>query len=265
MIYFDYASGSPVDDRVIEAMLLYMRDHFGNPSSIHSLGFKARQAVEDAREKVLSLINGESGDLIFTSGATEANNLAIIGYAMRNSRKGRHILVSSVEHMSIINPAKFLQKQNFEVEFIPVDKYGVVDVEFITERVREDTILVSVQHANNEIGTIQPIEEISSILEGTNVAFHVDATASLGKIEVDAKKLGADMITVSSNDIYGPRGAGGLFVRDGVRIQPIILGGGQERGVRSGTENVAAIVGFGVAADCQRMDKRCKENRKVEK
>ncbi len=205
MAYFDYASGCPVDERVIEAMIPYMKEYFGNPSSVHSFGFKAREAVEDAREKVLKLINGDDGNLIFTSGATEANNLAVIGYALRNAKKGRHILISAVEHMSVINPAKFLQKQGFEVEYIPVDKYGVVSVDFVAEKLREDTILVSVQHANNEIGTIQPVDEIARLVRESNAVLHVDATASLGKIEVDVKKLGADMLTVSSNDLYGPR------------------------------------------------------------
>ncbi|WP_290596207.1 MULTISPECIES: cysteine desulfurase family protein [unclassified Archaeoglobus] len=249
MPYFDYASGSPVDERVIEAMLPYMKQHYGNPSSVHSYGFEARKAVEEAREKVLSLVNGKNGDIIFTSGATEANNLAVIGYALRNARRGKHVMVSAVEHMSVINPAKFLQKQGFEVEFIPVNKYGEVDIGFIEERLRDDTILVSVQHANNEIGTIQPIVEISKVMENADAALHVDATASLGKIEVDTESLKVDMMTLSSNDIHGPRGVGGLFVKEGVRLQPIILGGGQERGLRSGTENVAAIVGFGVAAE----------------
>jgi cysteine desulfurase len=249
MPYFDYASGCPVDERVVDAMLPYMREHFGNPSSVHSFGFRAREAIEEAREKVLALINGSDGDLVFTSGATEANNLAIIGYALRNVKRGKHVLVSAVEHMSVINPAKFLQKQGFQVEFIPVDSYGMVNLDFIAERVRDDTILVSVQHANNEVGTIQPIEQIAEILEDKNTVLHVDATASLGKIEVDVERLKADMLTLSSNDIYGPRGMGGLFIRNGVRLQPVILGGGQEKGLRSGTENVPAIVGFGVAAE----------------
>jgi cysteine desulfurase len=251
MPYFDYASAKPVDERVVEAMLPYMTENFGNPSSIHSYGFKAREVIEEARGKVSELINGANGDLIFTSGATESNNLALIGYAMRNARKGKHVLVSSIEHMSVINPAKYLQKQGFEVEFIPVDKYGTVDLEFIEEKIREDTILVSVQHANNEIGTIQPIKEISEIING-RAALHVDATASLGQIEVDVEELGVDLLTISSNDIYGPKGVGALWVRQGVRLQPIILGGGQERGMRSGSENVSGIVGFGKAAEITR-------------
>lgn len=249
MPYLDFASGCPVDERVIEAMLPYMREHFGNPSSVHSFGFRVREAIEDSRQKILNLINGKNGDLVFTSGATEANNLAVIGYAMRNARKGKHVLVSSIEHMSVINPAKYLQKNGFEVEYIPVDRYGMVDVDFVKSRVRDDTILVSVQHANNEIGTIQPVEEIGKFLEDKNAAFHVDATASLGKIKVDVSRIGADLLTVSSNDIYGPRGVGALYIKEGVKVQPVILGGGQERGLRSGTENVPAIVGFGVAAE----------------
>ncbi len=249
MVYFDYANGCPVDGRVIEAMLPYMTDEIGNPSSVHSMGLKARKALDEAREKVSSLINGKEGDIIFTSGATEANNLAIIGYGMRNKRKGNHVITSSIEHMSVINSCKFLQKNGFEVSYIPVDGNGVVNVGELESSIRKETILITVQHANGEIGTIQPIEEIGEIAGKKGIAFHVDATASLGKVEVDVEKMGADMVTLSSNDIYGPRGVGGLFVRKGVRIQPIIVGGGQERGYRSGTENVAGIVGFGKAAE----------------
>jgi cysteine desulfurase len=249
MAYFDYANGCPVDERVIEAMLPYMTDEIGNPSSVHSMGLKARKALDEARDRVSDLINGKEGDIIFTSGATEANNLAIIGYSMRNKRKGDHIIVSSIEHMSVINSCKFLQKNGFEVSYIPVDRNGVVRIEELENSIRKETILITVQHANGEIGTIQPIEEIGKIAKEYDIAFHVDATASLGKIEVDVERMGADLVTLSSNDIYGPRGVGGLFIRKGVRIQPIIVGGGQEKGYRSGTENVAGIVGFGEAAE----------------
>ncbi|AAB90671.1 cysteine desulfurase IscS2 [Archaeoglobus fulgidus] len=255
MAYFDYTSAKPVDERVLEAMLPYMTESFGNPSSVHSYGFKAREAVQEAREKVAKLVNGGGGTVVFTSGATEANNLAIIGYAMRNARKGKHILVSAVEHMSVINPAKFLQKQGFEVEYIPVGKYGEVDVSFIDQKLRDDTILVSVQHANNEIGTIQPVEEISEVLAG-KAALHIDATASVGQIEVDVEKIGADMLTISSNDIYGPKGVGALWIRKEAKLQPVILGGGQENGLRSGSENVPSIVGFGKAAEITAMEWR---------
>ena len=246
MPYMDYVSGCPVDERVVEAMLPYFK-HPGNPSSIHSVGLEARNAMEEARGKVASLIKADSSEMVFTSGATEANNLAIIGYAMRNKSKGKHIIVSAVEHISIINCAKFLQKNGFEVDYAPVDKYGKVKLDELENLVREDTILVSIQHANPEIGTIQDIEKVRDAIK--DVTLHVDATASLGKIEVNVERLGVDMLTLSSNDIYGPRGVGALYIRKGVRVNPIILGGGQERGLRGGTENVAAIVGFGRAAE----------------
>lgn len=246
MPYMDYVSGCPVDERVVEAMLPYFK-HPGNPSSIHSVGLEARNAMEEARGKVASLIKADSSEIVFTSGATEANNLAIIGYAMRNKSKGKHVIVSAIEHISIINCAKFLQKNGFEVDYAPVDRYGKVKLDELENLVREDTILVSIQHANPEIGTIQDIEKVRDAIK--DVTLHVDATASLGKIEVNVEKLGVDMLTLSSNDIYGPRGVGALYIRKGVRVNPIILGGGQERGLRGGTENVAAIVGFGRAAE----------------
>ena len=246
MPYLDYVSGCPVDERVVEAMLPYFK-HPGNPSSIHSVGLEARNAMEEAREKVASLINADQSEIVFTSGATEANNLALIGYAMRNKNKGKHIVVSSIEHISIINCAKFLQKNGFEVSYAPVDEYGKVKLEELENLIRDDTILVSIQHANPEIGTIQDIRKIKDAVGDKTL--HVDATASLGKIEVDVEKLGVDMLTISSNDIYGPRGVGALYMRKGVRVNPIILGGGQERGLRGGTENVASIVGFGRAAE----------------
>ncbi len=246
MPYMDYVSGCPVDERVVEAMLPYFK-HPGNPSSIHSVGLEARNAMEEARGKVASLIKADSSEIVFTSGATEANNLAIIGYAMRNKSKGKHVIVSAIEHISIINCAKFLQKNGFEVDYAPVDRYGKVKLDELENLVREDTILVSIQHANPEIGTIQDIEKVRDAIK--DVTLHVDATASLGKIEVNVERLGVDMLTLSSNDIYGPRGVGALYIRKGVRVNPIILGGGQERGLRGGTENVAAIVGFGRAAE----------------
>jgi len=258
MPYLDYVAGSPVDERVVEEMIKYFK-HPGNPSSIHSFGLEARNIVEEARNKIAELINSDSSEIVFTSGATEANNLAIIGYAMRNKRRGKHIVVSAVEHISIINSAKFLMKNGFEVDYAPVDKYGKVKLDELESLIRDDTILVSIQHANPEIGTIQDIEKIREIVR---VALHVDATASLGRIEVDVEKLGADMLTLSSNDIYGPRGTGALYLKKGVRINPIILGGGQESGMRGGTENVPGIAGFGKAAEIMR-DEWKKESEKL--
>ena len=255
MPYMDYAAGCPVDERVVEEMLPYFKEP-GNPSSVHSVGLKARNAVEEARQKVAELINANTDEVIFTSGATESNNLAIIGYAMRNSSKGKHIVTTAIEHISVINVCKYLQKNGFEVTYVPVDGYGVVSAEAIEEAMRDDTILVSVQHASSEIGTIQDIEKIAEVVKSKNAVLHVDATASLGKIEVDVEKMNADLVTLSSNDIYGPRGVGGLYIRKGVKVQPIMLGGGQEFGLRGGTENVAGIVGFGKAAEIARQEWR---------
>lgn len=250
---FDYISGCPVDGRVIEAMVPYMKEG-GNPSSVHSPGFKAKQVLEGSRASVAALVNAEPNEIVFTSSATESNNLALIGYAVRNKGKGNHIITSTIEHISVINPCKFLQKNGFEISYAPVDRYGVVDISFIEDSISENTLLISIQHANNEVGTIQPIEELGKIARAKGIAFHIDATASIGKIDVNAEKSNADLITLSSNDIYGPRGVGALYVGKGMKVQPIILGGGQERGLRSGTENVVATVGFGVAAEITRKE-----------
>ena len=245
----DYISGCPVDDRVIEALVPYMKEG-SNPSSVHSRGFKAKQALEESRASVAALIHAEPAELVFTSGATESNNLALLGYAWRNKGKGSHIITSTIEHLSVLNPCKFLQKNGFEISYVPVDRYGVVDPSSIADSIQENTVLISIQHANNEVGTIQPIEEIGKRAREKGIAFHMDAAASIGKIDVNADY--ADLITLSSNDLYGPRGVGALYVRKGIKAQPVMLGGGQEKGLRSGTENVAGIVGFGVAAEIAR-------------
>ncbi len=249
-IYMDHASGKPVDPRVIEAMLPYMRSLYGNPSSVHLLGQEAKQAVEDARERVSELINAERKEsIIFTSGATESNNLAIKGVAYRNRKRGNHIITSSIEHMSVINPCKFLITKGFTVDFLPVDHYGFVNLEILEEKLTDETILVSIMYANDEIGTIQPIKEISEIVHSKNAYLHVDATAANGQIRIDVRKEGIDLLTISSNDMYGPKGVGALYIKTSVRIEPLFHGGGQERGLRSGTENVPGIVGFGKAAE----------------
>ncbi|MBD3187026.1 aminotransferase class V-fold PLP-dependent enzyme [Candidatus Bathyarchaeota archaeon] len=248
-IYLDYQSGKPVDPEVLDAMKPYFLEDFGNPSSLHEPGDVASRALEKARRDVARFINaGEAKEIIFTSGATESNNLALIGYAMRNRKKGRHVIISEIEHISIHNIAKYLQKQGFEISKVPVDYTGKVRLEKLQERLREDTILISIQHANNEIGTIQPIREISNMAQEHGIAFHVDAVAAEGLVPIDVQAGGIDLLTLSSNDIYGPRGAGALYIKQGVRVNPIIIGGGQERGLRSGTEDIASIVGFGKAA-----------------
>ncbi|MGA2768757.1 MAG: cysteine desulfurase family protein [Candidatus Bathyarchaeia archaeon] len=246
----DHAAGRPVESRVIEAMLPYMKSSYGNPSSLHVFGQEAKRAVEEARAKVAGLINAEKKEsIIFTSGATESNNLAIKGVVNRNKDRGNRVLTSSVEHMSVVNPCKFLTTKGFEVVFVPVDKYGFLNLESLQKELTDKTVLVSIVYANGEIGTIEPIKEISKIVHAKNAYLHVDATAACGQIPVDVKNEGIDLLTISSNDMYGPRGLGALYIKEGVRFEPLLHGGGQERGLRSGTENVAAIVGFGEAAE----------------
>lgn len=254
-IYMDHTAGKPVDPRVIEVILPYMKKFYGNPSSIHSFGQEVKQALEESRSKIAKLINAEKNEsIIFTSGATESNNMAIKGVAFRNKDQGRHIITSSIEHMSVINSCKFLMKMDFEVTFLPVDKYGFVNLESLREELRDDTILVSIMYANGEIGTVQPIKKVSEIVHERNAYLHVDATAANGQLPIDVIKEGIDLLTLSSNDMYGPRGVGALYVKPYTRIEPIIHGGGQERGLRSGTENLPGIVGFGEAAEIARKE-----------
>ncbi|MHA1252253.1 MAG: cysteine desulfurase family protein [Candidatus Helarchaeota archaeon] len=241
-IYLDYQASKPVDSEVLNEMLPYFTEKFGNASSLHLDGDIATEALARNREKVAKFIGAKTPrEIIFTSGATESNNLAIIGYAMRNKRKGKHIVISEIEHISIHNIAKYLQKNGFEVSKVPVDFYGRVKID---------------KYANNEIGTIQPIEEIGQIAKDKGIVFHCDAVAAEGLIPIDVNKDKIDLLTLSSNDIYGPRGLGALYIRNGVALNPIIIGGGQERGLRSGTEDIASIVGMGKAAEIasKRMD-----------
>ena len=247
-VYLDYQSAKPVDPRVISKMLPYFNELFGNPSSLHGTGDAATNILEESREIIAKFINAKPNEIIFTSGATESNNLAIIGYALRNKKKGKHIIISEVEHISIHNIAKYLTRQGFEVSKLPVDSYGKVTLRKLKNRIREDTILISVGYANNEIGTIQPIKEIGAIARKNNIAFHVDGVAAEGLIPIDVEKDDIDLLTLSSNDIYGPRGVGALYIRKGYRVNPLIIGGGQERGLRSGSENIPGIVGFAEAA-----------------
>ncbi|MEM2870035.1 MAG: cysteine desulfurase family protein [Thermoplasmata archaeon] len=248
-VYLDGAAGLPVDPRVVEAMMPYFTERFGNPSSVHMFGREARSALEAARASVAALIGAaRPGELVFTSGATEANNLAIKGVALRNRGEGKHIVVSRIEHMSVINSCRFLQKNGFEVTEVPPNRDGIVDPGAVERAIRKDTSLISVMWANNEIGTLQPVEEIGKIAAERDVYFHSDAVAAAGRVPINVQKAGVDLLTLSSNDIHGPRGVGALYVRDGTKLEPVIHGGGQERGLRSGTENLPGIVGFGRAA-----------------
>lgn len=248
-IYFDHASTTQIDARVLEAMSPYFREYFGNPASVFiEEGDIPHIAVEEARQKVAKLINADSDEIIFTSSATESNNLAIKGIALANRDRGNKILFSDIEHYSIINQADFLRGQGFEIDFIPVDTNGSVSIEDLKKKSTDGTILVSVMHANLEIGTIQPIKEIASFLRQKGILFHSDCAGTCGIVPVDVKDMDVDAITISAHQFYGPKGASALYLRRGVRLASIIQGGYQEAGYRAGTENVPAIVGFGEAA-----------------
>jgi cysteine desulfurase len=260
----DNSAGRHVDARVIEEMLPYMKSSFGNPSSLHTFGQEAKHALEEARVRIAELIQAEGKEsIIFTSGATESNNLAIKGVAHRNRDRGTRIITSSIEHMSVVNTCKFLTTKGFEAAFLPVDKHGFVNLEGLEKELSDKTVLVTVAYANGEIGTVQPIKEISKMVHSKNAYLHVDATAACGQIPIDVKGEGIDLLTVSSNDMYGPRGVGALYIKDGVRVEPLLHGGGQERGLRSGTENVAGIVGFGKAAEIAKKEMHIERERLV--
>lgn len=249
MTYLDHASGMPVDPRVLAYAAERQRMVFGNPSSLHSVGLEAKRELEKARSKIASLINAEKPErIVFTGSATESNNLALRGTALRNARKGKKIAISAIEHISVINPAKDLVKQGFGLAVIPVDRDGIVEMSTLEEMLSPDTTVTSVNYANDEIGTIEPIAEISEIVHQHGMYFHVNATAAAGRIPIDVQHDGIDLLTLSSNDLGGPRGAGALYIGPGVKVQTVMPGGGQERGLRSGTENLFAIAGMGEAA-----------------
>ena len=248
-IYFDNASATPVDRRVLEDMLPYFSIHFGNPSSLHDFGDRAHGALDNAREQAASLIGADSVEIYFTSCGTESNNLALWGIARALKEKGNHIISSSIEHQSIINPLKEMKKEGWEITQVGVDTEGFVDPDDIKKAVKESTVLISVMHANNEVGTIQRIEEISEISREKGIVFHSDGVATAGSIPVDVEKLGVDLYSFSSQQMYGPKGAAALYLKKGTRIKPMLLGGIQESGRRGGTENIPAIVGFGRACE----------------
>ncbi|MFQ5762187.1 MAG: cysteine desulfurase family protein, partial [Candidatus Bathyarchaeia archaeon] len=254
-VCMDYQAGMPVAPEVIETLKPYLTEYFGNPGVLHGMGREPKLAIDDARAKIAALINAErKEEILFTSGGTESNNLAIKGIAFRNKEKGTHVITSSIEHMSILNPVKYLTKFGFKASFLPVDPMGIVNLEALQKEITNETILVSIMLANGEIGTIQPIKKISDIIKanatgGRRIYLHVDATAACGQLPIDVREINADLMTLSSNDMYGPRGVGALYVKTGTRLEPVIHGGGQERGLRSGTENIAGVVGMAKAAE----------------
>ena len=248
-VYLDNAATTPMLPEVLEAMLPYFRDAYGNPQSLHRWGDEAREAVEDARSKVAALIGAQPEEIIFTSSGTESNNFAIKGLAAAQQSKGRHIVISAIEHFSVLHSARTLEKQGFELTLVPVDRYGLVDPEEVARSIREDTVLLSVMHANGEVGTIQPIREIARLAKEAGAMFHTDAVATAGTIPLDVGELGVDALSLAGNQFYGPKGTGALWVKKGVRIIPFLDGGVHEGGRRAGTENVPAIIGLGKASE----------------
>ncbi len=246
-IYMDHAATTPFHPMVKEAMLPYLGEFFGNPSSIYGEGRDARKAVERARTQVADALGADATEIFFTSGGTEADNLAVLGTARANRERGNHIITTNIEHHAVLEPCHYLAREGCEVTLLPVDSAGLVDPDQVRRAIKPSTVLVSVMHANNEIGTIQPIEEISAVCREAGVYLHTDAVQTVGALGVNVDSLGVDMLSVSAHKLYGPKGTGCLYVRRGTKLEAVLLGGGQEKRMRSGTENVAGIVGFGVA------------------
>ena len=253
-VYLDNTATTPLLPEVREVMLPFLGEDFGNPSCIHEWGDAAREGLETAREQVAQLIGAKPEEIIFTGSGTESNNFAIKGLAQAQQKKGKHLVLSAIEHFSVLHSAKTLEKRGFEVSLVPVDKNGTVNPEDVRKALREDTILVSIMHANSEVGTIQSIKEIAKITKKQGVIFHTDAIATVGVIPVDIKDLEVDALSLSGNQFYGPKGVGALWVRKGVRIIPLLDGGVQEGGRRAGTENITAITGLGKAAELAAAD-----------
>ena len=260
MIYMDHSATSPVDPEVFEAMKPYFVDNFGNASTLYSQGRDARKAMEAAREQVASLIGAKPEEVIFTSGGTESDNIAIKGTAYRLKNKGNHIITSAIEHPAVRETCKYLEKNGFEVTYLPVYEEGIVRVSDLEDAITDKTILITIMHANNEIGTIQPISEIGKIARENKIYFHTDAVQTVGKIPVNVEEMNVDMLSLSAHKVYGPKGIGALYVKKGVRLEPIIHGGGHEKGLRPGTENVSGIVGLGKA--CELAEKNLLDNTK---
>lgn len=247
MIYLDHAATTPLDPRVLDAMMPWLTEHWGNPSSLHAAGRRARAAVEDVRERVAAFIGARPGEIVFGSGGSESDGLCLLGTAAARAGRGRHVLTTPIEHHAVLHCAERLARDGFDVEYLPVDAEGFVSPEALAARLRNDTILVSVMHANNEIGTIQPIAELGARCAERDVPFHTDAVQSLGELPIDVRAAHISLLAASAHKIHGPKGVGFAYVRTGLRPEPRILGGSQERGRRAGTENVAGIVGLGAA------------------
>lgn len=254
VIYLDYNATTPIAKEVYQAMLPYIQNHFGNPSSVHTFGSTAKSAVEKARQQVASLINCDPSEIIFTSGGTESNNFALRGIAFANKHKGNHILTSSIEHPAVIEVCKYLSKYGFEITYLPVDEYGMIEIEEFRQSIRKNTILASIMHSNNEVGTIQNIAELCAISRQHNISFHSDAAQSIGKTEVDVRKLEIDLLSIAGHKLYAPKGIGALYVKNGIKLEKLMYGADHEQNMRAGTENVIEIVGLGMACETARIN-----------
>ncbi|MEM2914876.1 MAG: cysteine desulfurase NifS [Candidatus Bathyarchaeia archaeon] len=267
-IYLDYAATTPTDPQVVEAMLPYFSEKFGNPSSLHAFGQEAKVAIEKARDQVARVIGAKPEEIVFTSGGTEADNFALEGVAFANEEKGNHIITSAIEHHAVTECCEFLKRRGFQITYLPVDRYGLVDPEEVSKAITDKTVLVSIMHANNEIGTIEPIAEIAKVIGdrssviGRKIYFHTDAVQTYGHIPVNVNELGVDLLSISAHKLYGPKGVGALYIRRGTKIVRFLHGGDQENKRRSSTENVPGIVGFGLAAELAQKE-MVEENKKL--
>jgi len=248
-VYLDHGATTPLDEEVLEAMMPFFKEYYGNPSSVHSFGREVKKEVEGARERIAKNMGVEPEEVYFTSGGTEADNLALIGTARALKEKGNHIITSAIEHHAVLDTCAWLKKEGFEVTALPVDEYGMVSPGDVEEAIKDNTILVSIIYANNEVGTIQPIEEIGRITREKGVLFHTDAVQSVGNLPVNVESMSVDLLAISAHKFYGPKGIGALYVRKGTRINRLAHGGGQEQGMRAGTENVPGIIGMAKAME----------------
>ena len=264
LIYLDNNATTPTDERVVEAMLPYFCKKYGNPSSIYKLANESETAKEEARDKVAKLLNAKPYEIVFTGCGTESDNFAIKGTAFANRKKGNHIITSSIEHHAVLNACKWLEKQGFEVTYIGVDKHGVVNLDELCKAITDKTILISIMHANNEVGTIEPIKEIADIAKDNGIYFHIDAVQTVGKLPIDVNDLSVDLLSMSGHKFYGPKGVGALYIRKGTKIDSLLHGGHHERNRRAGTENVPGIVGLGKASEIA-MEEFEEEERRVKK
>ena len=252
--YFDNSATTKVKKEVIDEMIPYFSEEYGNPSSIYSLGRNSKKAIEKARKQLADLIGCKKNEIYFVGSGTEADNMAIKGIAYKNQHKGKHIITSKIEHLAVLESCKFLEKQGFEITYLNVDKNGFIDLNELRNSIREDTILISIMFANNEIGTIEPIEDIAEIAKSKNIIFHTDAVQAVGNVKIDVKKMNIDMLSISSHKIYGPKGVGALYISENIEIEKFLNGGHQEKNIRASTENVPGIVGFGKAAEMVNSD-----------